>query len=244
LGDKGDVRGSGLIQAILKSIYAPSCAACDTLLPDGQGLCAGCRDSCEVIDIACPTCAQPIAGPVPIACARCRLRRPVLDSCTAPYEYGGQIAVALKKLKFQKRSDLARTLQPLLCTAFARAAILTDVAVPVPLHRRRLSTRGFNQAQRLLLPLARHCQLPVARGALRRIRDTAPQAQLNAKERAGNLRAAFEASEAVTGKRVLLLDDIRTTGSTLDAAARALRRAGATEIHAFVVARADWGGSC
>jgi ComF family protein len=154
------------------------------------------------------------------------------------------MAVALKKLKFHNRSDLARALSPLLCDPFARAAARADLAIPIPLHRKRLASRGYNQAQRLLLPLARQCQLPVARRALRRTRNTRPQARLSAKERHGNLRSAFEATDQVAGKRILLLDDIRTTGSTLDSAGRALRRAGATEIHAFVVARADWGGTC
>ena len=164
----------------------------------------------------------------------------MLDSCTAVYEYGGQLAVALRRLKFQGRSDIAKSLQPLLQESFCGAAQRADLAVPVPLHRRRLAKRGFNQAQRLLLPLAKANGLPVARSVLVRNKNTQAQAQLSAKDRAANLRGAFDASEAVRGKRILLLDDIRTTGSTLDAAGRALRRAGALEIHAFVVARADW----
>jgi ComF family protein len=168
----------------------------------------------------------------------------VLDSCTAVFEYGGQVAVALRRLKFQGRSDIAKSLGPLLDEDFARAAARADLALAIPLHRRRLAKRGFNQAQRILVPLARHHHLPLARRALQRRHHTLPQAQLNAQERVLNVHDAFDASAAVQGKRVLLCDDIRTTGSTLNAAGRALRRAGATEIHAFVVARADWGGPC
>ena len=175
---------------------------------------------------------------------RCQLRRPALDSCTAVFAYGGQIAVALRRLKFNRRSDIARGLSPLLSTDFAIAAQRAELAIPIPLHRRRLARRGFNQSQRLLLPLAKEAGIPVARGALRRRRDTAPQAKLSAKERQSNLQGAFEAAPTLRGKRILLCDDVRTTGSTLDAAARALRRAGATEIHAFVVACADWDGPC
>ena len=195
--------------------------------------------SCEAIGQACPICAAPLSGPAALRCGRCRLRRPALDRCTAAYEYGGQLAVALRRLKFQGRSDIAKSLRPLLVDAFSTAAKQVDLAVPVPLHRRRLATRGFNQAQRLLIPLAKACQLPIARSAICRIRHTQPQAQLSAVDRTANMQDAFEAKAAVRGKRVLLVDDIRTTGSTLDAAARALRQAGATEVHAFVVARAD-----
>ncbi len=185
-------------------------------------------------------CAAPLSGPKALRCARCRLRRPVLDSCTAVYEYGGQLAVALRRLKFNGRSDIAKSLRPLLVDAFELAAKRADLALPVPLHRRRLASRGFNQAQRLLIPLASACQIPVARTALRRRRNTEPQAQLPAKARRANLQDAFEAKGGIRGKRILLVDDVRTTGSTLDAAARALRRAGAAEVHAFVVARAEW----
>jgi ComF family protein len=166
----------------------------------------------------------------------------VLDSCTAVYEYGGQVAVALRRLKFQGRSDIAKSLRPLLVHAFAASAQRADIAIPVPLHRRRLATRGYNQAQRLLLPLARACRIPVARSVLCRMQHTQPQAQLSARARSANLQDAFEAKSSIRGKRILLCDDVRTTGSTLDSAARALRRAGATEVHAFVVARAEWHG--
>lgn len=177
-------------------------------------------------------------------CSRCLLRSPVLDSCTAVFEYGGQLAVALRRLKFHARSDIARSLAPLLANAFTVAATRAEIALAVPLHRKRLAKRGFNQAQRLLLPLAKCAGIPVARSALRRRVNTGPQAQLNAKERRSNLQGAFDATQKVRGKRVLLCDDVRTTGCTLDAAASALRRAGASEIHAFVVARADWDGPC
>lgn len=230
------------LQGLLTTLYAPACAACDTILPAREGLCVPCLESCEAVALACPICASPMAGPHALRCARCRLRRPVLDSCTAAYEYGGQLAVALRRLKFQGRSDIAKSLKPLLLESFCGAAQHADLAVPVPLHRRRLAKRGFNQAQRLLLPLAKSSGLPVARSVLFRPKNTRAQARLSAKDRSANLRGAFSASEAVQGKRVLLLDDIRTTGSTLDAAGRALRRAGAIEIHAFVVARADWDG--
>ncbi len=238
------MRVSDRFHAFLNQLYAPSCAACDAPLSECEGLCAPCLESCERIALACPTCAAPISGPVAIRCAQCRLRRSSLDGCTAVYEYGGQISVALRRLKFQGRSDIAKSLKPLLTSAFDEVAAHVDMAVPMPLHRRRLAGRGFNQAQRLLLPLAMGCALPVARSALQRRRATRPQAQLRAKERAANVEGAFEASDEISGQRVLLLDDIRTTGATLRAAAWALRRAGATEVHAFVVARADLAGPC
>lgn len=225
---------------LLNTLYAPCCSACDLPVGQGQALCSTCVLSCEAIGAACPSCALPIAGPRDLVCARCRLRRPSLDSCSAVYEYGGQIAVALKRLKFQGRSDIARTLSPLLLPRFTQLASRCDLALPLPLHRKRLADRGFNQSLRLLLPLAAASEISVLRTGLKRCRDTKSQARLNAKQRVANLRGAFEATASVAGKRVLLLDDVRTTGSTLNAATRALRRSGATEVHAFVVAQAEW----
>lgn len=205
-----------------------------------HGLCELCLHSAEFIHSSCPTCALPIAGPVALQCARCTLDRRALDSCTAVFEYGGQLGVALKRLKFAKRSDIAKTLSPLLLPRFYEAASQADLALAVPLHRQRLKTRGFNQAQRLLIPLARSAKVPVCRNGLHRIRNTDAQARLPAASRASNVDGAFRGTKSVCGQRVLLMDDISTTANTLRAAAAALRNAGATEIHGFVVARAQF----
>ena len=227
---------------VVDSLYPASCAACDQLLAAPEGLCTLCLESCSLIDTACPLCALPISGPCPIPCARCIQQPPPLDSSEAAFEYGGQVALALKRLKFGGRNDIAKTLRPLLQARFSRAAVRSDLALAIPLHPRRLRQRSFNQAQRLLLPLAKRCHLPVARDALRRIRNTSPQARLSAARRRSNLEGAFRAGRRVAGRRILLLDDVSTTGSTLNAAARALKQAGALEVHAFVVARAEWDG--
>jgi ComF family protein len=187
-------------------------------------------------------CARPLTGPRAIACAACKTSSSALRSVTACYEYGGQIAVALRRIKFSGRNDVARTLRPLLQSQFEKASAGCQIAVAVPLHPSRLRKRGFNQAQRILVPLAGARRLPIGRGALRRIRATPPQSRLSRRERAANLARAFRANETIAGKSVLLLDDIRTTGATLQAAAHALRRAGAREIHGFVVARTEWEG--
>lgn len=231
---------SKLGNRVLSTLYPETCAACDTPLLHCQGLCELCLQSSEAISIACPTCAKPLSGSRAISCADCQQKTPDITSCTAVYEYGGQLAVALKRLKFSKQSNIARSLRPLLQEPFAKAASGCDFAVPVPLHPRRLAKRGFNQAQRLLVPLASKTHLKLARNLLIRTRNTPAQARLNAQDRASNLRDAFAMRGEVAGSKILLVDDIRTTGSTLGAAALALKSAGASEVHCFVVARAQW----
>jgi len=115
-----------------------------------------------------------------------------------------------------------------------------DVIVPVPLHVKRLRSRGFNQAVLLGELLAREWRLPIARRAMRRVRWTEPQINLSADERLHNVKGAFTVSDyaAVAGKHVLLLDDILTTGSTAEECARVLKRAGAVEVTVITIARA------
>ncbi len=172
----------------------------------------------------------------------CQQRGTALTSCTAVFEYGGQLAVALRRLKFSGRSDIARSLRPLLAPSFAQAAARCDLAVPIPLHRRRLRKRGYNQALQILAPLAKRQGLSVRRRQLRRIRATPAQSTLSRSGRIKNLRGAFAVRGSLNDASVLLVDDVRTTGATLEAAAKALRRAGAREIHGFVVARTEWEG--
>ncbi|MBL4633094.1 MAG: ComF family protein [Kofleriaceae bacterium] len=219
---------SKLQSRVLSTLYPELCAACESHLgPDVDGLCEVCQLSCEPIGAACPTCAKPSSAGRAISCATCTRQSPEIASCSAAYHYGGQLAVALKQLKYAKRSNIARTLRPLLQEQFSSRANHCDLGIAVPLHWRRLRKRGFNQAQRLLLPLASESKLKVVRNILVRTRDTQAQARLNARDRATNLQSAFQVRGQLHRQRILLLDDIVTTGSTLRAAARALRDAGA-----------------
>jgi ComF family protein len=119
------------------------------------------------------------------------------------------------------------------------AALPADLIVPVPLHAARQRERGYNQSALLAMPLSRVSNLPVAEPALERVKVTTPQVTLNAVERKANVRAAFEArSDLVRGRRVLLVDDVCTTGATLESSSIALRQAGAASVWALTLARA------
>jgi ComF family protein len=240
-------------------LYLPACAACDAVLAvdEPPPLCGRCRPSLVANEPACPRCAEPIAGPVAIECARCRRAPPPQRATIAPWRYGAAVAIALRRLKFNDRTDLARALAPLAAPFVAALAAVdtaeaaastgsvtrggaVDLVVPVPLHWRRLARRGYNHAELLAVAIAG--ALPVAR-ALARRRATRPQPGLDAAARADNVRGAFAATRRgrarLAGARVLLVDDITTTGATLAAAAAAARDAGAADVVAFAFARAE-----
>jgi ComF family protein len=158
---------------------------------------------------------------------------------SAPFLYGGQLAVALLRLKYSAAGHLSRPLGRLLAPSLraALAARPDSLLVPVPLHPRRLRRRGYNQAA-LLAAQAQGGPLPPASRALRRLRPTRSQAGLDRHQRLENLRGAFAATSAVRGRSVLLVDDVMTTGATARACSEALLEAGAAEVRVLVLARA------
>lgn len=159
----------------------------------------------------------------------------------APFEYAGLVRDLILRLKFAPEPALAAPLGRCLAAAVARLPLFPgpDLIVPVPLHARRRRVRGFNQAERLARPLAAASGWRIGSRVLVRLRDTEPQSGKTAGERRRNVGGAFRCrrSAVVRGRCVLLVDDVVTTGATLTAAARALRRAGARHVAAAVVAR-------
>ena len=194
--------------------------------------CASCDGPVERLAAFCAACA-------PSAVAA----KPESAEQLAAFLYGGAVANAVSRMKYDRRPDLARPLGDLLARALERTAGLVRdfVVVPVPLHPLRLAERGFNPAGLIARRVARYFGRPFSPLALRRTRPTQAQATLNRDGRVANVRGAFEARRrrAIAGEHVLLIDDVRTTGSTLEACAAALHNAGALAVTTAVVAYAD-----
>ena len=231
------------VDAVLSVVFAPACAACDRPLdrPAGGPVCEHCWASVlPLTSPLCDACGDPLAtwrtvDLVNARCARCRRQKRAIVRTRAIGAYDGTLRAIVHAFKYDGRRSLAAKLGELMRIRGADAVQGADVAVPVPLHPTRRRERGFDQAA----DLARHVGLPVIHG-LRRIRPTAVQAGLPAARRHGNVRGAF----ALRGQRgtldgctVLLIDDVSTTGATLEACARALTAAGVREVRALTAAR-------
>src|SRR5437773_1855865 len=174
------------MKAILELLYPERCAACDDL-SGAPGLCAVCRESLYPLGAACPVCAEPQQSPAGITCHRCRATPPPFRRVIAPYLYGGELAVALRRFKYGGprrggRVELSRSLGALLAPSLPTDATLV---VPVPLHPRRLRERGFAQAQALAAAALRFVPAapPLDATALVRTRATDEQAGLSRADR-------------------------------------------------------------
>ena len=176
-------------------------------------------------------------------CAACLLDPRPWEGLRSFGPYGGALRRLIHLLKYDGMEPLGPALGRLLAAPAAELAPF-DVIAPVPLHRGRRIERGFNQAELLGRGLARETGCSLEPDLLVRRRPTAPQAGLNARERRTNLRGSFAAPrpEAVRGRKILLIDDVTTTGATLEACARALKRAGAGRVVVLTLARADLEG--
>jgi ComF family protein len=172
-------------------------------------------------------------------CSDCRIKRPALTRAWSLYPYASPLREALGLLKYQKKYGLADSLCRLL-TAALPPDLDVDVIMPVPLHPVRLREREFNQSLLLAQAISRRLGANLSYTNLVRIRDNAPQTSLPRAARLLNLRRSFDlrAPDKVRGQRVLIVDDVLTTGATLNECAKALRRAGSGDVYALTLARA------
>ncbi|WP_244506284.1 ComF family protein [Microbulbifer marinus] len=202
----------------------------------GSGLCAPCTAELPYLRDACTSCALPLQ-PGASSCPRCLQQPPSFSRASAAWHYAFPIAPLVQRFKY--RGDLAagHSLARLAAPAIEPRDARPDLLVPVPLHWRRYWSRGYNQAQLVAAEFGRQWQLPVRTRLLRKHSATDTQLQLKRAQRLRNLSQSFAVTGAVAGLHIGLVDDVITTGATLEAAARTLLDAGATRVSAYALAR-------
>ena len=218
-------------------LWPTRCLACDDPGLEGLDLCAACAATLPANDAACPCCALPVPEAARVCGACLAGPTPPLTEVRAPFLYAAPLDRLLPRLKFAGDLAAGRLVAQLMAERL-REGTRPQALLPVPLHRARLRTRGFDQALEIARPLGRALGLPVLDGALVRTRLTREQSTLSAVARRRNLKDAFSARPKLPlPDHVALVDDVMTTGATLRAAAIALRRAGVRRVDAWVAAR-------
>lgn len=233
-----------LFRAALDVALPPLCPACREPLGDGVGLCAGCWSKLSLIEP--PYCARlgiPFAyDPGPgLLSMEAIANPPAYERARAAVCYGDIARALVLGFKYGDRLDLAAMMGGWMARAGHELTRDADAIIPVPLHWRRLWARRFNQSAALAMAISRICGVPVLHEALRRARATPQQVGLSKTQRADNVQGAFrvppERKAEIAGRRLLLIDDVLTSGATADTCARALLRAGAAAVDVLVFAR-------
>ncbi len=235
-----------VLDRCLDWLFPPSCPACGR--PGRFELCASCLAAVPpVAPPLCPRCGLPFASPAggDHPCAVCLRQPPSFRRARACAAFGQEetpgnpIRELIHRFKYERDTSLRRPLGHLLAERCAFERAECDLVVPVPLHLSRLRWRGFNHAQLLAGELARRRGWPVDVFSVERCRATLPQVGLDADSRRRNVRGAFRVArpKAIAGKRVLLVDDVYTSGATIRECSRALLAGGAASVDVLVLAR-------
>lgn len=224
-----------LLDWIFDFIFPPRCIGCKAR---GNWLCASCKSTASHVPSAiCSRCGSPT--PQTQTCSTCWKMRPKFDAVRAEYFFEGIVRQAIHMFKYKGARHLVGPLTNLLLESVEPRFSESDVVVPVPLHPERLKERSYNQSQLLAAEVGKVLGISLVDDCLVRTCNTEPQMRLPAELRASNVRHAFACVDrTLDGKKVLLVDDVYTTGATLNECATTLKKAGATVVWGVCVARA------
>jgi ComF family protein len=233
----------GLHKAVLQA-FPFNCAVCGQAAGEADiDLCLPCRRNLPSLGQACHRCAHPLAqNPAqpqgPLLCGRCLRKPPHFDRSHCAFVYREPVSWLLHGLKYNRRLSGIPVLSHLLLESLqSRVERWPQLIVPMPLHPARLRQRGFNQALEIARPLARLLDIPLAVDICARERNTPQQSELPASRRAANVRNAFRMRGVLPVKHVAIVDDVMTTGATVNELARVLKRNGAETVQIWAVAR-------
>jgi len=241
-----------LIRKSIHCVYPARCLICQQLAQESHDICNSCYQRLPWNKNSCRQCALPLAyapsvtneeGCVSkVLCGRCQKKTPFFDSTYSLFRYGGDIVQMIQRLKFQQNLVYSRLLGEMLADGISERLNMTgsspDCLLPVPLHKKRLRQRGFNQSIELARTLSKKLDIPLNIDGVIRVRATASQSGLDAKQRKKNIRGAFKLRKNSNAKHVAIIDDVVTTTSTVNEIARLLKGNGVERVDVYSIARA------
>ena len=224
---------SWLVGQVVELLFPLSCVVCRR---EGRFLCDTCGTGLPKLgEHRCVSCANPEYARL---CPWCDSEPPYYETIRAPYLMDGPVREMVSGLKYRNLRAWAPHMGRIMGAHLAFEPLPADVLAPVPLHRRRERQRGYNQSDLLAREVSRWTGIPLEPRILARTRDTAPQVSMSSNvERRRNIEGAFECTGSVEGRKVLLIDDVVTTGATMNACARALMEGGAEVVWGLSLAR-------
>ncbi|MFQ5470511.1 MAG: ComF family protein [Gammaproteobacteria bacterium] len=221
-------------------LFPSSCVLCGDPATNSVDLCEHCHADLPVIDCACECCARPMA--VEGLCGQCLRHPPRYHHTLAAYHYAPPVSTLVQRLKYNGKLQHARLLGRLMAQEIEYQYLddsLPNVIVPMPLHKSRLRQRGFNQALELARPIADQLNIGIDTSLVERYRKTLSQSELPAKERRANVRGAFRQVKKIEVSHIAIIDDVMTTGASVDELARVLMGSNIERVDIWTCCRAD-----
>ena len=231
----------GWLQKIIDTILPADCLVCRDIADTRDNLCETCRTDLPWLSIACQQCSIPLSTSLSTRCGTCIKTPPAFDKAVASCHYQTPLLELIHQLKFHAQLAAAACLGHLLVTRVAQAYeddCLPESILPVPLHPKRCRERGFNQAVEISRILQKKLNIPMHVNALQRVQHTPAQRGLSAKSRRRNLKNAFAVQGDLNAKHVVIVDDVMTTGSTMNQLAQLLKQHGVERVDVWCCARA------
>lgn len=225
-----------IIKLMLELLYPAKCPFCGRIVP--EGICGRCREKVITVrEPLCKKCGKPVRNEREEFCYDCKEKSHLFEDGRSLWVHQSPVSEAVYAMKYQNRRIYGKIFGNEMAEKYGQylKERQVDLIVPIPLHKKRKRKRGYNQAEILARTLSEAVKIPMADDVLIRVKETCPQKSLNDKERRRNIRGAFEVKKRLTGRKIVLIDDIYTTGSTLDEAAKTLLGAGAEKVYFLTI---------
>lgn len=221
-------------------LIPPTCILCGNAGFNSQDICQSCFTDLQKNIHCCYRCAElfEFVNTAPLLCGHCISKSPAFDETYAPFIHLGIIRYLIAALKFNRQYKNARLLGYLLANYLQKNAEIPEFIIAVPLHKQRFQERGFNQSIEIAKTVSKILNIPILTRACVRTRNTLHQTSLPAKQRHKNIKNAFVVRSLITARHVAILDDVMTTGATVNELAKVLKKAGVVKVDVWVCARA------